>query len=156
MCRRLTMAEPPATFALCRHYAGWMKMFRLFLWSHGSTGHLEFLEAVDELRLWEPHPAMARGIYDRYISGERDGRRRQVAFSGPIQAALAQAFAAGPIPDRAAVFAAAYREVMNRTNEGRYRDFLQMAEEVRVAWPAASPAGDGRALASLGSAGAQS
>ncbi len=151
MCWRLTMADPPATFAVCRHSAGWMKMFRLFVWSYGSTGPLEFLEAVDELRLWEPHAAMARGIYDRHVSGDRDGGRKQIAFSGPVQSALADAFAAGPPPDRAAVFAAAYREVMDRINEGRYRDFLFMAERVRsTAW-----ADDhGRALSSLGSAGA--
>jgi hypothetical protein len=136
------MVDPPATFALCRHYAGWLKMFRLFVWSQGSTGHLEFLEAVDELRLWEPHPAMARGIYDRYVSGERDGGRQQIAFSGPIRAALADAFGAGPPPDRAAVLAAAYREVMDGVDEGRYRDFLQMAEEVQV--------DNGRCLASAG------
>jgi hypothetical protein len=145
MCWRLTMVEPPATFALCRHYAGWMKMFRLFGWSHGLTGHLEFLEGVDELRLWEPHAAMARGVYDRYVSGQRDGGRKQIAFSGPIRAALADAFAAGPPPDRAAVFATAYREVIDGINEGRYRDFLQMAEEVRGE--------DGRCLASVSPAG---
>jgi hypothetical protein len=132
MCWRLTMAEPPATFAVCRHYSGWMKMFRLFLGSCGPTGHLEFLEAVDELRQWEPDAFMTRAIYDRYVTGERDGGYKQITLSGPVRAALAGAFSVVRTPDRAAVFAAAYREVMDRVNEGSYRDFLQMAEGVRA------------------------
>ena len=129
---RLNMAEPPATFAVCRHDAGWMKVFRLFVWSHGSTGPLEFLEAVDELRMWEPHGGMTREIYDRYVTGARDGGRHQIALSGPIAATLADAFAAGPTPDRASVLTPAYREVMDRVDKGRYQDFLQMAEELRT------------------------
>jgi hypothetical protein len=129
---RLTMAEPPATFAMCRHDAGWMKVFRLFVWSHGSTGPLEFLEAVDELRSWEPHGPMTREIYDRYVTGARDSGRKQITLSAPIAAALAEAFVAGATPDRASVFATAYREVMDRVDTGRYHDFLQMAQEVRT------------------------
>jgi hypothetical protein len=140
------MSDPPATFAVCRHHAGWMKMFRLFVWSDGATGQMEFLEAVDELRLWEPHAGMARGIYDRYIRGERDGGRKQIAVSGPLGAALADAFAPVPPPDRAAVFAAAYREVMDTISEGRYRDFLQMAQAIRAGLAAGD---DQRALVGL-------
>jgi hypothetical protein len=129
---RLTMAEPPATFAVCRHCSGWLKMFRLFVWNRGPTADLEFLEAVEELRQWDPHGPMTRALYDRYVSGERDGGQKQIALSGPARAALADVFAVAPIPDRAAVFAAAHREVIDRVNEGIYCEFLRMAEGVRA------------------------
>lgn len=132
MCWRLTMAEPPATFAVCRHYSGWMKMFRLFLRSCEFTEHLEFLEAVDDLRQWEPDACMTRVVYDRYVSGETDGGHKQITLSGPVRAALTEAFSVVRTPDRSAVFAAAYREVMDRVDDGIYRDFLHMAEGVRA------------------------
>lgn len=135
MCWRLTMASPPVTFAVCRHYSCWMKVFRLFLWSHGPTDQLDFLEAVDELRQWEPHAHMTRATYDRYIRGARDGGRGQIPLSASIQSQLAAAFASVPTPDRAVVFSAAYREVMDAINAKDYLDFLRMAEGVRAARP---------------------
>jgi hypothetical protein len=134
---RLMMDDPPATFAVCRHHTGWMKMFRLFLWSHGATQQVEFLEAVDELRQWEPHAAMTRNIYDRYVREEE-----QITVSAPIRLALAHAFAAVLPPDRANVFEAAYRESVVLVNEGWYRQFKEIAEDIRSA---AVPADDGGA-----------
>jgi hypothetical protein len=128
----LMMAEPPATFAVCRHYAGWMQMFRLYLLSHGAVCGLDFLEAVDALRLWEPHEAMARRIYDLHLSGDREGGQKRISVSGPVRVALADAFAAGAAPARADVFRAAYREVVLQVDEGWYRPFKQLAEGIQA------------------------
>ena len=133
MSWRLIMADPPATFAVCRHYAGWMKMFRLFLLSRGDAACVEFLDAVDHLRLWEPHAAMTRMIYDLYVSGDREVRRKRIAVSDHLRVALAEAFVTVSPPDRADVFVPAYQEIVVLVNQGRYRQFQQMAEGIRAA-----------------------
>jgi Regulator of G protein signaling domain len=131
---KLTTADPPARFAVCRHHASWLQMFRLFLLSHDATDQLEFLEAVDELRMWEPHAAMTRRIYDLYVTGTQDGGRRQLEMSGPIRAALTRAFGTVHPPDRADVFAVAYQEVVLVVNDSWYGEFKKMAAGLRTVW----------------------
>jgi len=134
---RLTTAAPPATFAVCRHYAGWMKAFRLYLFSIGDEGTepLEFLEAVDGLREWEPHPALARRVYDQYLNAEKDHRRKAIRVSVSIVQALADAFGAVHPPARAGIFEAAYKEIVLLINESTYRDFKKMTARLRVRAP---------------------
>jgi hypothetical protein len=134
---RLATARPPATFAVCRHYASWMKAFRLYLFSmsHEATEHLEFLEAVDELREWEPNPALARRIYDLYLNDEKDDGRKRIRVSAPSLEVLAGAFGAVHPPARAGIFEAAYKEVVLLVNESAYRDFKAMTERLRARPP---------------------
>jgi hypothetical protein len=129
---RLMMEDAPVTFAVCRHYPGWLKMFRLFLWSHGADQQVEFLEAVDELQQWEPHAAMTRNIYDQYLSDREEGHE-QITVSGAVRLELENAFAAVSSPDRANVFNATYRESIVLVNESWYRQFRDIAEEIRSA-----------------------
>jgi hypothetical protein len=108
-------------------------MFHLYLLSHDAAAELEFLEAVDELRLWEPQPAMSRRIYELYVSGEKADGQKKITVSGSIRQALTDAFKAVEQPDGAAVFAVAYQEVVRRVNEGSYLDFQETVEGLRAA-----------------------
>jgi hypothetical protein len=136
---RLTTADAPTSFAVCRHYASWMRMFRLFLLSHDAadaTNQLGFLEAVDELKVWAPHAGIAWKVYDLYVSGEKDAGRRKLHMPSPIRDALTGAFGASHPPDRAEVFEALYQEVVRRINDGCYGEFKELASGLRTAWNA--------------------